>query len=146
MFADLAGGGVHLVRDLFDKRSDDVRLKLDGGCAGCCGFCWDLGSGCGVFGVNDEYEVSERLMMLLEELLLDNFLLLVVDSVSLSRLVGVGVAIIELIMFVVGVGAASPLLFVGVLFANGSVVLLLFVVLVGENNSSSCFFADKNGS
>lgn len=86
-------------------------------------------------------------MMLLEELLLDNFLLLVVDSVSLSRLVGVGVAIIELIMFVVGVGAASPLLlFVGVLFANGSVVLLLFVVLVGENNSSSCFFADKNGS
>lgn len=36
MFADLAGGGVHFVRDLFDKRSDDVRLKLDGGCAGCC--------------------------------------------------------------------------------------------------------------
>lgn len=79
-------------------------------------------------------------MILLLLPLLDNFLLLLVD-VSLSRFVDVGVAIIELIMFVVGVGVVAIFPFVSDVglstFANG---------VVGENNSSSCFFADKNGS
>lgn len=123
----MGGGGVHFGRDLFDSLNEEVRLKLD------CVVC-DLGSGCGVFGVNEEYEVNDRLMILLLLPLLDNFLL------SFSCLVDVGVAIIELIMFVVGVEVVvSPFVF-------GDFSTFASVADVGENNSSSCFFADKNGS